>query len=370
MKNRLKNMSSYSKKSATAYSIVIIAFIIVSVLDSFGFITNSLYGQLVPICAYISLAVSLNLVVGISGELSLGHAGFMSIGAFSGVIVSTCLQHSIVAPIPRLLIAMAVGALIAAVAGVLIGIPVLRLRGDYLAIVTLAFGEIIRNILNCTYVGLDSAGIRFATSAEKLGLDPVSGKMILNGPMGATGVQKLSTFGVGILVVLFTLFVVQNLINSKQGRAIMAIRDNRIAAESVGLNVTNFKLTAFVTSAALAGMAGALFALNYSTIAPVKFNFNTSILILVFVVLGGMGNIVGSIISATVLVILPEALREFADYRMLMYAIVLILVMLATNNMQFRAMLDKATERIKSAVGRGSKKEKQQAQTEGGMGNE
>ena len=219
MKNRLKNMSSYSKKSATAYSIVIIAFIIVSVLDSFGFITNSLYGQLVPICAYISLAVSLNLVVGISGELSLGHAGFMSIGAFSGVIVSTCLQHSIVAPIPRLLIAMAVGALIAAVAGVLIGIPVLRLRGDYLAIVTLAFGEIIRNILNCTYVGLDSAGIRFATSAEKLGLDPVSGKMILNGPMGATGVQKLSTFGVGILVVLFTLFVVQNLINQQAGQS-------------------------------------------------------------------------------------------------------------------------------------------------------
>ena len=371
MKNRLKNMSSYSKKSAVAYGIVIIAFVLVTALDSMGFITNSLYGQLVPICAYVSLAISLNLVVGISGELSLGHAGFMSIGAFSGVIVSTCLQHSIVAPMPRLLIAMAVGALVAAVAGVIIGIPVLRLRGDYLAIVTLAFGEIIRNILNIPYVGLDSAGLRFATSVDKLGLDPVDGKMILNGPMGATGVQKLSTFGMGIVVVLITLFVVQNLINSKQGRAIMAIRDNRIAAESVGLNITNFKLTAFVTSAALAGMAGALFGLNYSTIAPVKFNFNTSILILVFVVLGGMGNIIGSIISATVLVILPEALREFADYRMLMYAIVLILVMLATNNMQFRAMIDKAFEKIKGAVAKGNrKKDMTEVPAEGGMGNE
>lgn len=371
MKNRLKNMSSYSKKSAVAYGIVIIAFVLVTALDSMGFITNSLYGQLVPICAYVSLAISLNLVVGISGELSLGHAGFMSIGAFSGVIVSTCLQHSIVAPMPRLLIAMAVGALVAAVAGVIIGIPVLRLRGDYLAIVTLAFGEIIRNILNITYVGLDSAGLRFATSVDKLGLDPVDGKMILNGPMGATGVQKLSTFGMGIVVVLITLFVVQNLINSKQGRAIMAIRDNRIAAESVGLNITNFKLTAFVTSAALAGMAGALFGLNYSTIAPVKFNFNTSILILVFVVLGGMGNIIGSIISATVLVILPEALREFADYRMLMYAIVLILVMLATNNMQFRAMIDKVLGKIKGTVAKGNrKKEMTEVSAEGGMRNE
>lgn len=371
MKNRLKNMSSYSKKSAVAYAIVIIAFVLVTALDSMGFITNSLYGQLVPICAYVSLAISLNLVVGISGELSLGHAGFMSIGAFSGVIVSTCLQHSIVAPMPRLLIAMAVGALVAAAAGVIIGIPVLRLRGDYLAIVTLAFGEIIRNILNITYVGLDSAGLRFATSVDKLGLDPVDGKMILNGPMGATGVQKLSTFGMGIVVVLITLFVVQNLINSKQGRAIMAIRDNRIAAESVGLNITNFKLTAFVTSAALAGMAGALFGLNYSTIAPVKFNFNTSILILVFVVLGGMGNIIGSIISATVLVILPEALRQFADYRMLMYAIVLILVMLATNNMQFRAMIDKVIGKIKGTVAKGnSKKEMTEVPAEGGMGNE
>lgn len=347
--NKLKLKSPYTKKSALSYGIVIVAFVVTSLLHTGGFVSNSLYGQLVPICAYISLAVSLNLVVGISGELSLGHAGFMSIGAFTGVIVSTCLQETIVAHMPRLFIAILIGGLVAAVFGFLIGIPVLRLRGDYLAIVTLAFGEIIRNILNVIYVGLDSKGLRVATSIEGLALDPVDSTIILNGPMGATGIQKLSTFTAGFVLVLFTLFVVQNLINSKQGRAIMAARDNRIAAESVGINVTNYKMTAFVTSALLSGMAGALFALNYSTIAPLKFNFNTSVLILVFVVLGGMGNITGSIISATVLTILPEALRAVADYRMLMYAIVLILVMLATNNMEFRALLDKGIAKVRTA---------------------
>lgn len=332
-------MSSYGKKAALSYGIVILAYIIMTILNTAGITTNSLRGQLVPICAYIVLAVSLNLVVGISGELSLGHAGFMSIGAFSGVIASACLASKVPAAMPRLFLAMIVGGIVAGIAGFLIGIPVLRLRGDYLAIVTLAFGEIIRNLLNVTYVGLDGAGLHFATKFENLKLWP-TGQVLLNGPMGATGIQKLSTFTAGFILILFTLFVVQNLINSKHGRAIMAIRDNRIAAESIGLSATRFKMTAFVTSAVLAGMAGTLFALNYSTVAPSKFNFNTSILILVFVVLGGMGNIVGSIISATVLTVLPEALRQFADYRMLAYAVVLILVMLATNNKNLRSIIE------------------------------
>ncbi len=355
-------MSSYKKNSIISYTIVIAAFIVANILNSAGMISSSLYGQLVPICAYIVMAVSLNLVVGISGELSLGHAGFMSVGAFSGVICSVCLQDAVSSGALRLVIAIVVGGLIAGIAGFLIGIPVLRLRGDYLAIVTLAFGEIIRNVLNCIYVGKDAAGLHIATATDKLGMDLASGTIILNGPMGATGVQKLSTFTAGFVLVLFTLFVVQNLTNSKQGRAIMASRDNRIAAESVGLSVTNFKMTAFVTSAVLAGMGGALFALNYSTIAPSKFTFNTSILILVFVVLGGMGNIWGSIIASTVLTILPEALREFADYRMLAYAIVLILVMLATNNVYLR-----------TAIGRffgvfSSRKRREAQAAEGGMG--
>lgn len=178
---------------------------------------------------------------------------------------------------------------VTAVAGILIGIPVLRLKGDYLAIVTLAFGEIIKNILNNLYVGVDGSGLHVSMSSVKeLGMD--AGTVIINGPMGAVGITKLSTFFAGFVLILITLFVTLNLIKSRSGRAIMAIRDNRIAAESVGINITKYKLIAFVVSALLAGMAGAIYAMNYSTIVPKKFDFNTSILILVFVVLGGIGN--------------------------------------------------------------------------------
>jgi len=198
-----------------------------------------------------------------------------------------------------------------------------------LAIVTLAFGEILKNIFGNLYVGKDVNGIHFGFSSEAVQLGE-AGKMILKGPMGATGIQKIATFPVAFILILFTLFVVLNLINSKEGRAIKAIRDNRIAAESVGINVTAFKLKAFVVSAFLAGMAGALFGLNYSSINASQFNFNTSINILVFVVLGGMGNILGSVISAAILYIVPEMLRFLQDYRMIIYAVVLIVVMLFT----------------------------------------
>jgi len=223
----------------------------------------------------------------------------------------------------------------AAITGVLVGIPVLRLRGDYLAIVTLAFGEIIRNILNCVYFSFEGAAINFGFLNPNL-----PGKMVINGPMGAVGVKKLASFEAGFVLVMFTLIVVLNLINSRSGRAIMAIRDNRIAAESVGINITTYRMLAFVVSAALAGMAGALYGLNYSTIQAVKFKFDTSILVLVFVVLGGIGNIRGSIIAATVLTVLPEMLREFGNYRMLIYAIVLILVMLVSNNPMLKSFAD------------------------------
>ena len=185
------------------------------------------------------------------------------------------------------------------------------------------------------------------------------GRMLLNGPMGATQVDRISTFAAGFVLVLITLFIVQNIMNSKQGRAIMACRDNRIAAESIGLNVMKYKLMAFTVSAALAGMGGALFGLNYSTLLPIKFNFNTSVLILVFVVLGGLGNIWGSIIAATVLTILPEALRQFADYRMLAYAIVLILVMIFTYSPKIKNFTQGIMEKT-------FKKNKNETQTEGG----
>ncbi len=324
------------------YLIVIVAFIVAQLALNKtipGFtMSRSLKGQLIPICVYIVMAVSLNLTVGISGELSLGHAGFMSVGAFSGIIMSGYLLNAfqLENETVRLILSMLTGGVFAAAAGVLIGIPVLRLRGDYLAIVTLAFGEIIRNVMNCLY---------FAVSEGKLLVNfnnpRIDGTLLYNGPAGAVRVGRIATFEAGFVLVLFTLFVVLNLINSRSGRAIMASRDNRIAAEAMGVNVTKYKLMAFVTSAALAGMAGALFGLNFSTVAPDKFKFDTSILVLVFVVLGGIGNIRGSVIAAALLTVLPEVLREFGDYRMLIYAIVLIVVMLLGNAPIVRQILDR-----------------------------
>ena len=344
-KCEVRGMTKRNKKTLInnliTFGIVIVAYIFCQLsadgsLGSALKMTKSLKGQLVPICAWIVMAVSLNLVVGISGELSLGHAGFMSIGAFAGIVVSTWLKSAFAIEdgILRLVIAMIVSGVIAGIAGALIGIPVLRLRGDYLAIVTLAFGEIICNILNCVYISVDGAALHFGF------LNPnIEGKLVLNGPQGAVGVEKVSTFTMGFILVIFTLIVVLNLINSRSGRAIMAIRDNRIAAESMGINSTKYRMMAFVTAAVLAGMAGALYGLNYSGLAVSKFKFDQSINVLVFVVLGGIGSIRGSVIAATVLTILPEQLRAFSDYRMLVYAIVLILVMLATNNAKLKSLI-------------------------------
>ena len=347
MKKILNNKTT--RTNLLTYLVVIVAFAVMQAMNSTGMLGSSMKGFLVPICVYISLAVSLNLLVGICGELSLGHAGFMGIGAFSGIIIAALLKDVVANDFLRLLLAMVCGGVFAGVVGFLIGVPVLRLRGDYLAIVTLAFGEIMKNIIGNLYAGTDSDGFHIAISTSKMKL-AAGGKYIINGPLGATGIQKLATFTMGFLLVLFTLFIVLNLINSKEGRAIRAVRDNRIAAESVGINVTAFRMRAFVVSAFLAGMAGALFGLNYSSVTASKFNFNTSINILVFVVLGGLGNIWGSLIAAALLTVLPELLRAFSDYRMLVYAIVLILVMLATNNPTLKSWLSRFT-------GRGREKE-------------
>ena len=336
MKNILKNKNS--KNKALTYLIVTVAFVIMQTLSSLGMLKSSVNGYLVPVCAYIVLAVSLNLLVGVCGELSLGHAGFMGIGAFSGIVISALLKSYVASDFLRLAIAMVGGGLMAGFLGFLIGIPVLRLRGDYLAIVTLAFGEILKNIIGNMYMGTDEKGLHSAISTTKMDLLE-GGTYIIAGPKGATGVEKLANFPMGFLLILFTLFVVLNLIDSKEGRAIKAIKENRIAAESVGINVTAFRMKAFVISAILAGMAGALFGLNYSSVTASKFNFNTSINILVFVVLGGMGNILGSVISATVLYILPEAMRSLEDYRMILYAVVLILVMLFTWSPKFKSAM-------------------------------
>ncbi|MDO4299112.1 MAG: branched-chain amino acid ABC transporter permease [Lachnospiraceae bacterium] len=316
------------KSNMITYGIVIAAFIVVQILLGTGNLSSLMKGLLVPLCVYVVMAVSLNLVVGISGELSLGHAGFMCVGAFSSAFFSKCMQNVITVSGLRFFVAILIGAAFAAVFGILIGIPVLRLKGDYLAIVTLAFGEIIKNVINVFYIGVDSTGVHFSMRDQfSLGMAP-DGVVILNGPQGITGTPKDSTFLAGIILILVTLFIVLNLIDSRDGRAIKSIRDNRIAAESIGINITKYKLMAFTISASLAGAAGALYAHNLATLQAKKFDYNLSIMALVFVVLGGIGNIRGSVIAAVVLTALPELLRGLSDYRMLIYAIVLIVMML------------------------------------------
>ena len=244
--------------------------------------------------------------------------------------------------------ALIIGALVAALFGILIGIPVLRLRGDYLAIVTLAFGEIIKNVINVLYVGADANGIHIAMKKADLNLQE-GGQVIIEGAKGITGTPKAATFAIGIILVLLTLFIVLNLMNSRSGRAIMAIRDNRIAAESVGINITKYKLMAFSISASLAGVAGVLYAHNLSSLAatPKSFGYNMSIMILVYVVLGGIGNIRGSIIAAVILTLLPELLRGLNNYRMLIYAVVLIVMMLFNSAPKAIAMRERIMEKFR-----------------------
>ncbi len=330
MGKKISKINKNTRNNLITYGMVIAAFVIMQTLIATDSISSLLEGLMVPLCVYVILAVSLNLVVGILGELSLGHAGFMCVGAFASAFFSKCTRDVItIAPL-RFFLALLIGIAVAAVFGILIGIPVLRLKGDYLAIVTLAFGEIIKNLVNVLFVGKDSNGFHFSTKdALSLNMEP-DGQVIVNGPQGITGTPQDSTFLIGFILVLITLFIIINLINSRDGRAIMAIRDNRIAAESIGINVTKYKLMAFTVSAALAGAAGVLYAHNLSTLTANtnNFGYNQSIMILVFVVLGGIGNIRGSIIAAVILTLLPELLRGLSDYRMLIYAIVLIVMML------------------------------------------
>ena len=273
-----------SIKNYITYAIALGAFAVMMLLIATGNATRHLQSMLVPICINIVLAASLNLVVGVLGELSLGHAGFMSVGAYAGCLFSLYMQEILPTAV-RFPLAMLVGGIVAAVFGVLVGVPVLRLKGDYLAIVTLAFGEIIRSII----INLNFTG----------------------GAAGLKGTPQDATFPAAFIVVMITLVVILNLVNSKQGRAIMSLRDNTIAAESCGIHVSYYKLLAFVVAAFFAGVAGALYGHNYSILTASTFDYNKSIEI-----------------AAVVMTVLPEALRFMSDYRMLIYALVLIAIML------------------------------------------
>lgn len=255
---------------------------------------------------YIMLGLGLNIVVGLAGQLVLGYAAFYAVGAYTYGLLNTYFGLGFWAVLP-------VGGIMAALFGLMLGFPVLRLKGDYLAIVTLACGEIIKTIINNLSVtggakGLDTSAIYADT-------------------------RTLLPFA--IVLIFLVVLVMMNLKNSRHGRAIMAIRDNRIAAESNGVNVTYYKLMVFVLAAFFAGMAGVLYGHTLANIKPAMFDYNMSIEILVIVVLGGMGSIRGSIIATIILRALPEVLRQVADYRMLAYSVLLIVIMLLNSSPQF-----------------------------------
>ena len=330
MKKMMDKVQGQTRTNLITYGMVIAIFVVIQIMLQGGHVPRLIQGMLVPLAAYVILAISLNFTVGILGELSIGHAGFYCVGAFASVFFSVAVMDGGMPSGLRFFLALIIGAVAGGLIGLLIGFPVLRLRGDYVALVTLAFGEIIRNVMTAMHVGRDRRGFQFSLrDAREFNLEE-TGEMLINGPLGIINVPRDSTFTIGFILVLITIFIVTNMMNSRDGRAIMSIRDNRIAAESIGINVTKYKLLAFSVSAGLAGLAGALFAHNLSTLtaSPRNFGFIMSVMILVMVVLGGIGNIRGSIIAAIAITLLPELLRGLADLRMLIYAVVLIVMML------------------------------------------
>ena len=302
-------------KNLVTLIVVGVLYAVIAALLYTGNLSRQISNMLISVSCYIVMAVSLNLVVGLLGELSLGHAGFMSVGLFSGCLVSIALAGILPAAI-RLPLSMLVGGIVAAVFGLVVGLPALRLKGDYLAIVTLACGEIIKSLIT---------NLEFTGGA--LGLN--TGDIYSNS-------KTLLPFA--IVLVFLTVIVMMNLKKSKYGRAIMAIRDNRIAAESTGINVTYYKLAVFIIAAFFAGAAGTLYGHSFANVKAASFDYNVSIEILVIVVLGGMGSVRGSIIAAIVLKALPEMLREFSDYRMLAYSVVLIAIMLLNSSPKFQEL--------------------------------
>jgi branched-chain amino acid transport system permease protein len=295
---------------------IAICFIVLAVVESLllgDILSRQFRSLLIPVCINVILAVSLNLTTGFLGELTLGHAGFMSVGAYTGALISMNLNLPMMVEFPIALIA---GGLVASAFGVIIGVPVLRLRGDYLAIVTLAFGEIIKSIINVLKV--------------------------TNGPMGLSGIElhgNYKHFAFVFVLTIITIFAIKNMVYSRQGRAVCAIRDNYIAAEAVGIPVSKFKVMAFVVAAFFAGIAGVIYGHNVGTLKPTTFDYNKSIEILVIVVLGGMGSIRGSVIAAIILTVLPEMLRSADEFRMLLYAVVLIAMMIFNSSELKKRML-------------------------------
>ena len=294
-------MDRYKKLSYTFTFIFILAlYAILGVLIDSGFISRYQTGILIIICINIILAVSLNITVGCLGQITIGHAGFMSVGAYTAALFS---KAGIIDGLPGYIVALILGGIVAGIIGIIIGIPALRLNGDYLAIITLAFGEIIRVLIEY---------FKFTGGAQ-----------------GLRGIPRTnSNFTVIYFVMAISVVMMFSLMTSRHGRAVLSIRDDEIASGASGINTTYYKTFAFAISAIFAGIAGAVYAHHLGILGAKQFDFNYSINILTMVVLGGMGSFTGSILSAIALTILPEMLRGLSDYRMIIYSLLLILTMI------------------------------------------
>lgn len=278
---------------------IAISYLALILLFQAGIISNYYQGIIIAACINVILAVSLNLTTGCLGELVLGHAGFMSIGAYASALFTLNMDLPMAVEFP---ISLLLGGIVAGLCGMLIGIPALRLRGDYLAIITLGFGEIIRVlILNLKFTG---------------------------GGRGLSGIPEYTTFNWVFFIMVATIILMFTLIFSRHGRSILAIRDNLIAAEAVGVNTTFYKIYAFTISSFFAGVAGGLYAHYITVLDPTTFGFMRSVEILIMVVLGGMGSFTGSVLAAGFLTLLPEILRSLNDYRLLIYSIALVVMMI------------------------------------------
>jgi len=309
-------MKDFKKRIVLELGITVGLFVLMEVLMKVGVISSYYQGILMTVCINVILTVSLNVTAGFLGELALGHAAFMAIGAYCSAYLTKNVLTLGALSFP---VGLLLGGLAAGLVGLIVCLPTLRLRGDYLAIITLAFGEIIRNILN-----------NFAPFGKAVGL---------------SGIPKYSTFEWAFVLAAATVLITTSLIRSRHGRALICIREDEIAAESAGINTNYYKILAFVFSAFFAGIGGALYAHYMRLLQPSIFSLDKSIEILVMVVLGGMGSIKGSVISAVILTLLPELLRSFSDYRMLMYSVVLIVMMLVKYAPQFASVLNFFTKR-------------------------
>lgn len=314
-----KNMTSGARRlSGNAVTLLITALLCggSAALIYSGAASRQISNMLISMACYIVMAVSLNLVVGLLGELSLGHAGFMSVGLFTGCLLSIQLAQSVPIGV-RMPLSMLLGGVAAAVVGLLVGLPALRLKGDYLAIVTLGFGEIIRLVLeNWTSVTKGSFGLSNISRPSLFGME-----------MGVTEATNYIYYIV-LAAVVVTIIVVGRLKNSRIGLALQALREDEIACEAMGIDLTKVKLSAFALGSCWAGFAGVIFAAKTTFINPASFTFMESAMILSMVVLGGMGSVLGVTIAAAILVLAPEYLRAFSEYRMLLFGAVMVIMMI------------------------------------------